>query len=109
MNSLAEMAAQQNIPVEFDADLDRAQEQIGQDVLFLDEAGLTEKVQALNDCQEMLDLATPEQLETLVYKNMARAFDILKRDFMVSHKVFSDPQLRETLRVIGWQWAKSLS
>jgi len=109
MKSLAQMAAQQNIPVEFDADLERAEQQIGQDVLFLDEAWLCEKVQALNDCQEMLDLATPEQLKTLVYKNMARALSILKRDFNVSHKVFNDPQLRETLRVIGWRWAKLVS
>jgi len=109
MNSLAEMAAQQKLPVEFDADLDRAEQQIGQDCLIATEEWLCEKVQALNDCQEMLDLATPEQLETLVYKNMARAMNILKRDFVVSHKVFSDPQLRETLRVIGWQWAKLVS
>src|SRR5882762_1622841 len=106
MNSLAEMAAQQNIPVEFDADLDRAEQQIGQDCLVATEEWLCEKVQALNDCQEMLDLATPEQLETLVYKNMARAMNILKCDYFVSLKVYNDPKLREALKVVGWRWAE---
>ena len=56
--------AVQNIPVEnLQADLDKAEEQIGQDVLFLDEEWLAEKVEVLNYCQELLDRATPEQLE----------------------------------------------
>jgi len=45
MNSLAEMAAQQNIPVEFSADLDRAEAQIGQDCLVATEEWLCEQVQ----------------------------------------------------------------
>ena len=104
MNSLAEMAAQQNIPVEFDADLDRAEQQIGQDVLFLDEAWLCEKVQVLNDIEELLDRAKPEERATL-----ERAMNIVKRDYFVSLKVYNDPKLREALRVVGWRWAKLVS
>jgi hypothetical protein len=97
MKSLAEMAT--TIP--FEPDLDRAEEQIGQDVLLCNEEWLAEKVQELNDVQEMLDNSTPEQRATL-----ERAVDILKRDYHLSLKVYNDPQLRETLEVIGWRWAR---
>jgi len=104
MHSLAEMAAQQNIPVEFNADLDRAEAQIGQDVCLVDEAWLTEKVQVLNDVQELLDRAEPKERAML-----ERAMNILKRDYFVSLKVYNDPKLREALKVVGWQWAKLVS
>jgi hypothetical protein len=109
MNSLAEMAVQ-NIPAEhLQAELDKAEEQIGQDVLFLDEEWLAEKVEVLNYCQELLDRATPEQLETPPFKGLERAVDILKRDYHVSVKVYNDPKLREALKTVGWRWAKFVS
>ena len=104
MNSLAEMAAQQNIPVEFDADLDRAEAQIGQDCLIATEEWLCEKVQMLNDVQELLDRAEPKERATL-----KRAMNILKRDYFVSLKVLNDPKLREALEIVGWRWAKLVS
>ena len=109
MNSLAEMAVQ-NISVEnLQAELDKAEEQIGQDVLFLDEEWLAEKVEVLNYCQELLDRAMPEQLETPMFKGLERAVDILKRDYLVSVKVYNDPKLREALKTVGWRWAKFVS
>ena len=104
MNSLAEMAAQQNIPVEFDADLDRAERQIGQDCLVATEEWLCEKVQMLNDIEELLDRAKPEERAML-----ERAVNILKRDYFVSLKVYNDPKLREALDIVGWRWAKLVS
>jgi len=104
MNSLAEMAAQQNIPVGFDADLDRAEQQIGQDCLIATEEWLCEKVQMLNDIEELLDRAKPEERAML-----ERAMNILKRDYFVSLKVYNDPKLREALKIVGWRWAKLVS
>jgi len=104
MNSLAEMAGQQNLRVEFDADLDRAEQQIGQDVCLVDKAWLCEKVQMLNDVQELLDRAEPKERATL-----ERAMNILKRDYFVSLKVYNDPKLRAALEIVGWRWAKLVS
>jgi len=104
MDSLAEMAAQQNIPVEFNADLDRAEQQIGQDCLVATEEWLCEKVQMLNDIEELLDRAKPEERAML-----ERAMNILKRDYFVSLKAHNNPKLREALAIVGWRWAKLVS